>query len=82
MSFLLSIRIVFPRRRGRVWYDDQRHVHQRIFAGEEVLDYAFMGTDPAAPDDVWLREAAERQIAFICFLGVSRRPGPARAAAQ
>ena len=45
-------------------------------------DYAFMGTDPEAPDNIWLREAAERQIAFIYFLGVSRRPRPARAAAQ
>jgi hypothetical protein len=31
-----------------------------------------MGTDPAAPDDVWLREAAERQIPLIYFLGISR----------
>ena len=30
-----------------------------------------MGTDPSAADNVWLREAAERQIPFIYFLGVS-----------
>jgi putative restriction endonuclease len=71
MPFLLSIRTVFPRKGGRIWYDDQRHVHGQIFAGEEVLDYAFMGNDPSAPDNVWLREAAERQIPFIYFLGVS-----------
>jgi hypothetical protein len=35
MPFLLSIRTVFPRKGGRVWYDDQRQVHQKIFAGEE-----------------------------------------------
>jgi putative restriction endonuclease len=58
MPFLLSIRTVFPRRGGRVWYDDQRQVHQQIFAGEDQLDYAFMGTDPDAHDNVWLREAA------------------------
>jgi putative restriction endonuclease len=46
MPFLLSIRTVFPRKGGRVWYDDQRHVHQQIFAGNDQLDYAFMGTDP------------------------------------
>ena len=69
MPFLLSIRTVFPRKGARVWYDDQRHVHQQIFAGEEELDYAFMGTDPSAADNVWLREAAERQIPIIYFLG-------------
>ena len=50
MPFLLSIRTVVPRKGGRIWYDDQRHVHQQIFAGEEERDYAFIGTDPEAPD--------------------------------
>jgi hypothetical protein len=67
----MSIRTVVPRRGARVCYDDQRRVHQQIFAGGEELDYAFMGTDPAAPDNVWLRKAAERQILLIYFLGVS-----------
>ena len=71
MPFLLSIRTVFPRKGGRVWYDDQRRVHQQIFAGDEELDYAFMGTDPSAADNAWLREAAEQQIPLIYFLGVS-----------
>jgi putative restriction endonuclease len=71
MPFLLSIRTVFPRQGGRVWYDDQRRVHQQIFAGDKELDYAFMGTDPSAADNVWLREAAEQQIPLIYFLGVS-----------
>jgi hypothetical protein len=71
MPFLLSIRTVFPRKGGRVWYDDRRHVHQQIFAGNDQLNYAFMGTDPEAPEDIWLREAAERQIPLIYFLGVS-----------
>ena len=30
-----------------------------------------MGTDPGAPDNVWLRGAAQRQIPVIYFLGVS-----------
>jgi putative restriction endonuclease len=51
MPFLLSIRTVFPKKGGRVWYDDQRNVRRQIFAGEEVLDYAFMGRDPAAPEN-------------------------------
>jgi putative restriction endonuclease len=71
MPFLLSIRTVFPRKGARVWYDDQRNVHRQIFAQDEELDYAFMGSEPTAPENVWLREAAERQIPFIYFLGVS-----------
>jgi putative restriction endonuclease len=30
----MSIRTVVPRRGARVWYDDQRRVHQQIFAGD------------------------------------------------
>jgi len=62
---------VFPGKGGRIWYDDQRHVHHQIFAGEDELDYAFMGNDPSATDNVWLRAAAECQIPLIYFLGVS-----------
>jgi putative restriction endonuclease len=31
MKYLLSIKTVFPRPGGRVWYDDQRDVHRQIF---------------------------------------------------
>jgi hypothetical protein len=31
MRFLLSIKTVFPRPGGKVWYDDQREVHRQIF---------------------------------------------------
>jgi putative restriction endonuclease len=48
----------------------KRRVHQQIFDGHEKLNYASMGTVPAAPDNVWLRDAAERQIPLIYFLGV------------
>lgn len=71
MSWLLSIRTVFPRQGGRVWYDDQRDVHRQIYSGDEVVEYAFMGTDPSAPDNRWLREAMQQQIPIIYFLGVS-----------
>ncbi len=71
MAALLSIRTVFPRSGGRVWYDDQRDVHRQIYAGDEVVDYAFMGTDPNSPDNRWLREAMEHQTPVIYFLGVS-----------
>src|SRR6266568_5971192 len=31
MAGLLSIRTVFPRQGGRVWYDDQREAHRQIY---------------------------------------------------
>ena len=71
MRHLLSIRTVFPRPGARVWYDDQRQVHRQIFEGEESVDYAFMGQNPEAPDNQWLKEAWEKQIPVIYFLGVS-----------
>ncbi len=71
MSQLLSIRTVIPARGKRVWYDDQRDAHRQIFEGDETVDYAFMGTDPDAPDNRWLREAFETQTPIIYFLGVA-----------
>ena len=71
MAELLSIRTVFPRRGGRVWYDDQREAHRQIYEGDDVVEYAFMGMDPASADNRWLREAMERQIPIIYFLGTS-----------
>jgi len=71
MRFLLSIRTVFPRTGARVWYDDQRRVHEQIYAGEELIDYAFMGSDPDAADNRWLKEAMEAQVPVIYFLGIA-----------
>lgn len=71
MRFLLSIRTVFPRPGRRVWYDDQRKVHEQIYEGDETVDYAFMGQDPNAADNRWLREAFENQVPIIYFLGVA-----------
>ena len=71
MEYLLSIKTVYPKPGGRVWYDDQRDVHKRIFEGEEVVDYAFMGDNPKAADNRWLREAMENKIPIIYFLGVA-----------
>jgi len=69
MQYLLSIKTVFPKPGAKVWYDDQREVHRQIFQGDETVDYAFMGRDPDAADNRWLREAFERQIPIIYFLG-------------
>lgn len=71
MQFLLSIRTVFPKPGGKVWYDDQRQVHRQIFEGDETIDYAFMGQDPDAADNRWLRDAYENQIPIIYFLGIA-----------
>jgi putative restriction endonuclease len=71
MRHLLSIRTVFPRLGAKVWYDDQREVHQQIYKGDDLVDYAFMGTDPNAADNRWLREAMESKVAIIYFLGTA-----------
>ena len=71
MRLLLSIRTVYPRSGARVWYDDQRRVHQQIHAGEELIDYAFMGNDPDAADNRWLKEAMEAQVPVIYFVGIA-----------
>src|SRR6266446_9013184 len=71
MRFLLSIKTVFPKPGGKVWYDDQRDVHHQIFQGDETVDYAFMGTNPDAADNRWLKQAYENQIPIIYFLGIA-----------
>ncbi len=71
MRFLLSIKTVFPRPGTKIWYDDQRDVHRQIFEGDETVDYAFMGGNPEAADNRWLREAFENQIPVIYFLGIA-----------
>jgi putative restriction endonuclease len=71
MQFLPSIKTVFPKPGGKVWYDDQREVHRQIFEGDETIDYAFMGKDPDAADNRWLWEAYENRIPIIYFLGIA-----------
>jgi putative restriction endonuclease len=71
MHFLLSIETVFPKPGGKIWYDDQREVHKQIFESDESVDYAFMGQDPDAADNRWLREAFVNRIPIIYFLGIA-----------
>jgi putative restriction endonuclease len=71
IRFLLSIRTVYPRSGAKVWYDDQRRVHQAVFDGVDAVEYAFMGTNPDAADNRWLREAFEAQTPVLYFLGTS-----------
>ncbi len=71
MKFLLSIRTVIPKAGGRVWYDDQRDAHRQVYEGVEMVDYAFMGTDPRAAENRWLREAMLDKTPLIYFLGTA-----------
>ena len=71
MRFLLSIKAVFSRPGTKVWYDDQRDVHRQVFEGDETIDYAFMGQDPNAAENRWLRAAFENRIPIIYFLGIA-----------
>ncbi len=45
--------------------------NRRIFESEETVEYAFMGQDPDAADNRWLREAFENRIPIIYFLGIA-----------
>jgi len=72
MRFLLSINTVFPKTGNHVWYDDQREVHRQIFDGDQMVDYAFMGENPDAPDNRWLKDAFENKFRSFIFWG-SRR---------
>lgn len=71
MRYLLSIKTVFPRPGAKVWYDDQRQVHRQIYEGDEAVDYAFMGENPDAAENRWLREAMQNAVPIIYFLGTS-----------
>src|SRR5271166_4258402 len=43
----------------------------QIYAGDDVVDYQFMGTDPNSPDNRWLLDAMQGQVLIIYFLGTS-----------
>lgn len=77
MRFLLSIRTAIPKPGRRIWYDDQVHVHRQIFNGDETIEYSFMGSNPEAADNRWLRDAAVNRVPVVYFLGVA--PGRYRA---
>lgn len=44
-------------------------MHRQIFEGDETIDYAFMGQDPDAADNRWLRE--ENAVPIVYFLGIA-----------
>lgn len=71
MRFLLSIKTVIPSAGGHIWYSDQLEAHRQIYEGKEMVDYAFMGKDPNAAPNLWLRAAYENEVPVIYFLGVT-----------
>ena len=73
MGHLLSITTVVAAKGRKIWYADQTKVHQEIYAEEESVLYSFMGENPAAPQNLALREAAELHLPIIYFLGI--KPG-------
>ena len=66
-----AIKTVIPKPGGRVWYDDQSEAHDQICDGDDGIDYAFMGSDPNAADNQWLRAANENQAGVIYFPGIA-----------
>lgn len=71
MHHLLSIRTIFPKPGGRVWYDDQRTIHEQIFSSMEWVEYAFQGTNPDHADNRWLRDAMLDRVPIIYFVGIA-----------
>ena len=71
IEHLLSIKALFPRRGLGSGMTISAKRIAYIYAGDDVVEYAFMGTDFISPDNRWLRYAMERQIPIIYFLGTS-----------
>lgn len=46
-------------------------MHRRISEADETIDYDFMGEDPDAAENRWLREAFENGVPIIYFLGIA-----------
>ncbi len=73
MKYARSIKTVAPMKSARVWYDDQRttarHPGRRNRGDGPGSSCVFMGTDPDAADNRWLRETMENRIPLIYFLG-------------
>jgi putative restriction endonuclease len=49
MQWLLSIKTVFPKPGGHVWYDDQREIHSRLFGADEEVSTTSWEAMPTPP---------------------------------
>ena len=73
MQYLLSIKTGYPQPGTQPQYEDQRDVYRQIDEGRETVNYAFMGKNPDAAQNRWLRDAYEHKKPIIYFLGFAPR---------
>lgn len=71
LRFVLSVRTVFPVSGRKIWYDDQRRVHEQIQGGDELVDYSFMVGGPGMAENRHLRDAMLAGVPILYFLGVA-----------
>lgn len=71
MRLLLPIRIALPRSGETVWCGDQHAARPHILMGDKITGYAFTGQNPKAAHNRWLREAFERTVPIVYFLGIA-----------
>ena len=71
MKSLLSIKTVFPRHGRKTWYDDQIEIHKSLFSSDRTVEYSFMKGGAERSSNRLLRDACERQLPIIYFLGVA-----------
>jgi hypothetical protein len=64
MSFLLLIKIVFPKPGGKVWYDDQRDVHRQI-AVNQIARHIDTDQSPAPRNCRHPSEPSRRRPIFL-----------------
>lgn len=70
-AFSFRLKLYSRNRAARSGTMTNAKVHRQIFASDETIDYAFMGQDPNAADNRWLREAFGNQVPIIYFLGIA-----------
>ncbi|MDE0305509.1 MAG: HNH endonuclease [Albidovulum sp.] len=71
MKSLLSIKTVIPKPGRKSWYDDQQSVHESLFSSDESVEYEFMKGSAESRENQLLRDACDRQLPIIYFLGVA-----------
>ncbi len=55
--------------------DGGRRPYEDSVGTDGLLRYKWRGTDPATPDNVWLRTAMNRHVPLVWFVGVGYVPG-------
>jgi putative restriction endonuclease len=70
MKTLLSITTVVPRSGRTVWYDDQLSAHKDVFESDDSVTYAFQKGAADSSSNRLLKDAMQRQIPVVYFLGI------------